>query len=125
MTDCCDCDYMGRILGEQPKALRDSTPGIQRGNVTVAVHFGDGIGTESDTTEQLNWTERNRNMEKLPQVNLSLSLFPSLPPYTCDIETLSDSNQNMRSSGVTPILIKEIISFEVLVEISENYFSIC
>ena len=64
-------------------------------------------------------------MEKLPQVNLSLSLFPSLPPYTCDIETLSDSNQNMRSSGVTPILIKEIISFEVLVEISENYFSIC
>jgi len=37
---------MGRVLGEQPKALRDSTPGIQRDSVTVAVHFGDGIGIE-------------------------------------------------------------------------------
>ena len=51
LKDCWDCDYIGRVLAQQPKALRESTPGIQRGSVTVAVHFGDGTGIKSDTTE--------------------------------------------------------------------------
>ena len=48
---------MGRILAGQPKALRDSTPGILRGRVPLAVHFGDGRGIESDMPEKLIWSE--------------------------------------------------------------------